>query len=118
MSNLITGDFPTKTYRNISLLNTGVVIKPYKGQVFAVDIYNNAASARFVKLYDTATTPDSTNTPIATIGMAASSARTVTFGTAGEEYLTGIAIRATTLVADNDNTAPSANDVVINVSWL
>lgn len=118
MANDISGNFPTNTYRNIDTQSTGVVIKAAKGQVFALDIYNNAAAARFVKLYDTATTPDNTSIPVATIGMPASSARTIVISTAGAQYLNGIAVRATQLVADNDNTAPAANDVVLNLYWM
>jgi len=115
--NLESGEFPVKQYRNINMSTTGAIIKAAKGQVFFYVLCNNAATARFVKLYDKATAATSSDTPVMTIELPA----TMTVQLAlpqGIEFLTGIGIRATNLVADNDNTAPSANDVVVNVGWL
>jgi hypothetical protein len=116
MSNLLTGNFPYKTYRNLNTVNTGVVIKAGKGQIFEMVFGNTAASTRYVKLYDTASTPDSTFTPIRTYVVFAGTNLVVPTWD-GVEFLTGIAIRATTGVADNDNGAPS-NDTIVNISWL
>lgn len=115
--NLITGEFPVKQYRNINMSTTGAVIKAAKGQVFFYVLCNNAATARFVKLYDKATAASSSDTPVMTIELPATMTLQLTLPQ-GIEFLTGISVRATNLVADNDNTAPSANDVVVNVGWL
>ena len=117
MSNLLTGDFPTKTYRNINLGVTGVVIKAAKGQIFGGILCNNASAARFVKLYDKVTAPTTSDTPTQTIELQANQTLPLQVGQ-GIEYLLGIGIRASNLVADNDNTAPSTNDVVVNIFWL
>lgn len=117
MSNLLTGEFPVKQYRNINMSTTGAVIKAAKAQIFFYVLCNNAASARFVKLYDKATAPTASDTPVMTIELPASSTSPLSVGQ-GIEFLTGIGIRATNLVADNDNTAPSTNDVVVNIGYL
>lgn len=118
MSNLITGDFPAKTYRNLNVGITGQVIKAAKGQIFDLHICNQAASARFVKLYDKATTPLSTDTPQRTYSIPASTTIALPVTASGIEYLLGIGIRGTTGLADNDVGAPAANDIVVNISYL
>ena len=77
---------------------------------------NAAAAIRYVKLYNKATAPDQTDTPLLTILLPASSAANI-IAPAGIDFTTGISIRATTGVADNDTGAPSANDVVANVFY-
>lgn len=117
MANLLTGNFPLLTYRNINLGVTGQVIKSSKGQVFEYYFYNTSASVRFIKLYDKATAATSSDTPLRTYPIPATSGANV-YISQGLEFLNGIGIRACTGVADNDNTAPSANDVVVNVGYL
>lgn len=96
---------------------TGAVIKAAKAQIFSMAIYNNATSVRFVKLYDKATAATASDTPIMTIGLTPTALNPISVGQ-GIEFLTGISIRATQLVADNDATAPAANDVVVNIGYL
>jgi len=107
-----------KIYRNISLLATGILIKAGYGQVYGYHIINSAAAARFVKFYDNATAPTvGTDTPVMTIALAAAGQATVPYGPIGAEFLLGIGIGATQLIADADTTAPAANDVVVNVIY-
>ena len=115
--NLLTGEFPVKQYRNINMSTTGAVLKATKAQVFFWVLCNNAAAARFVKFYDKATAATGSDTPVMTIELPLSSTTTLAVPQ-GIEFLTGIGIRATQLVADNDATAPAANDVVVNVGYL
>lgn len=118
MSNLISGNFPAKTYRNLNVQITGSIIKAAKGQIFDLHICNQAAAARFVKLYDLATAPTAANTPIRTYSIPASTTVSLAVTSAGIEFLTGISIRGTVLLADNDNTAPTANDIIVNIGWM
>lgn len=115
--NLITGEFPVKQYRNINMSTTGAVVKAAKSQIFFYVLCNNAATARFVKLYDKATAATASDTPVMTIELPLSSTVQLSVPQ-GIEFLTGISVRATTLVADNDNTAPSTNDVIVNIGYL
>jgi hypothetical protein len=108
----------SNTYRNISLLNTGVNIKAAPGVVTGWYLANNAAAARFVKLYNETTVPVAADTPLLTIELPAGSAANVSFANP-INFSAGIGIRGTQLVADNDNTAPSANDIVVGaLLWI
>jgi hypothetical protein len=118
MSNLITGDFPVKTYRNLSLGVTGQIIKAAKGQIFDLHICNQAAAIRYVKLYDKATAATASDTPVRTYAIPASTTIALPVTSAGIEYLIGIGIRGTTGVADSDTGAPAANDIVVNIGWM
>lgn len=104
-------------YRNINLVATGVSIKGSAGQVKWYYIANNAATARFVKLYDKASAPTvGTDTPVLTLEIPSGSAANVSVPD-GLQFTLGIGIGATQLVADNDTTAPSANDLVVNIGY-
>lgn len=117
MSNLLSGNFPFLTYRNLSLGVTGQIIKAFKGQIFSLYMSNTASSAVFVKLYDKATAPTASDTPTHTLTLQAN--QSVAWGvTDGIAFITGISARASTVVTDADNTAPSTNQVVINVEYL
>lgn len=118
MSNLISGKFPANTYRNLNVQTTGSIIKAAKGQIFDLHICNQAASVRFVKLYDKATAPTSADTPLRTYSIPASTTVSLAVTTAGIAFQSGISLRGTVLLADSDNTAPTANDIVVNIGWL
>lgn len=103
-------------YRSLDASPTGVIVKSSAGQVYGWEIYNNAAAARFVKLYNLSGTPTASGTPALTLGMAQTSV--VTFSTPdGIAFDTGIGLRATTGVADNDTGTPTGNDVVVNLVY-
>jgi hypothetical protein len=104
------------TYRNLNLGVTGQQIKTTPGEVGGWFLANNAAAVRYIKLYDTNQTPDQTFTPKLTIVLPANSAANV-LAPAGVDFTSGIAVRATTGVADNDTGAPAANDVIVNIFY-
>ena len=104
------------TYRNLDIDETGVNVKASAGQVFGWAITNNAAAVRFVKLYNKATAPTSGDTPLITLEIPAGAMTNVSYAQ-GIAFATGIGVRATTGVADNDTGAPAANDVVINLFY-
>jgi len=117
MSNLLTGNFPYKTYRNINLSTTGQIAKANAGQIFTALLSNTAGSIVYVKLYDKATAPTSSDTPTHTIPLQAN--QTLPWSSVdGINFTTGISMRASTGVADNDNTAPAANQVIVNIEYL
>lgn len=103
-------------YLNINTNVTGISIKNTGGEVGGWWLSNNAASARFLKFYDTAATPDNTYTPILVVQIPASGAANI-IAPAGINFNNGIAIRATNNVAYNDNSTPANNDVVVNIFW-
>jgi len=107
-----------KVYRNINLLATGQLIKGGYGRLTGWHFVNQAAAARYVKLYDKATAPTvGTDTPKMTVALAATSQRDFPIDDDGVEFLLGIGIGATTGIADADTGAPTANDVVVNVFY-
>jgi hypothetical protein len=117
MANLKQGNFPLLTYRNIDVQTTGSIIKAYAGGIFDLTMSNANAAIRYVKLYDKATAPTASDTPVRTYLLPPSSTVVVPVPD-GINYTTGISIRASTGVADNDNTAPSANDVIVDIGYL
>ena len=104
------------TYRNLDTQPGGAVVKAAPGQVGGWYISNNSGSARFVKLYDKATTPSSADTPKVTLQVPGNSAANF-LAVAGIDFAAGIGIRGTTGVADTDTGAPSANDLVVNLFY-
>lgn len=103
-------------YRNLDLGTTGQVVKNASGQLYGYYIYNNASATRFLKLYDKATAPTNSDTPVMTYPIPAGSAANVAFPN-GVAFASGISVRATTGIADNDTGAPSTNDVVTNLNY-
>jgi hypothetical protein len=77
-------------------------------------ISNVASTARFVKLYNKINATSS-DTPVATICIPATASANV--GDMDWYFSTGLSVRCTTLVADNDNTAPTANDVIVHIGY-
>lgn len=73
--------------------------------------YNAKSAAVYLKLYDKASAPAYTDTPVKTIYLPATAAFALDF-TAGFQFNNGLAYRITAAVADNDNTALSAGDVL------
>lgn len=78
---------------------------------------NAAAAARFVKFYDKATSPTvGTDVPKRTIVLPASAHVAQSF-VRGIGFLLGFWVSVTNVVTDADNTAPTANDVLVTVDF-
>lgn len=103
-------------YRNINLKNVGDVVKNAKGKFHGYFFYNNATTVRWLKIYDKATAAGVGDTPKLTFGLPPYSSDNVEIG-GGIRFTNGISVRVSTLVADNDNTAPADNDVVLNLYY-
>lgn len=109
-------------YRNLDLGVTGQVVDATPVKIRTLFLNNNHATAmRFVKFYNKATAADQNDTPIFTIPVAPSilGGKIAINLTHGElAFSTGLSLRATTGVADNDTGAPSTNDVVVNLETV
>lgn len=104
-------------YRNLDVQTAGVRIKSGAGQLYWAWISNQAATVRFVKLYDSNNSPPtSAETPVLTLAVPAASGGVAPIPI-GLAFAAGIGIRASSAVADNDATAPSANDVIVNLGY-
>lgn len=98
------------------------VIKASPGTVYGLQFFNLNAGAMFVRLYNQTGSPATTDG--ANIlwrgfipGDTAGAGFTVNFGPQGIAFGTGIGIRVSGAVADNDATALSANTVTGNVQY-
>lgn len=91
-------------------------VKASAGQVYAVSIYNNAATPRYVKFHNTAGTPTAGASIVWTIGVQAGLSRDVSVP-AGVPFGTGIAFTTVTGIADANADAVTASDLVIDVFY-
>lgn len=111
---------PTSVARLLTAAATtnGTNVKASAGQVFCLDGYNAAATARFLKLYNKATAPTvGTDTPVRTIYLPPLSRFVLDFPR-GLNFATGIGYGLTTAAADADTGALTAGDVLcLNVDY-
>ena len=96
---------------NSTLLRAG------SGWVDSIDFYNPSAAIRYVKLYDKATAPGASDTPLLRIGIPAGGRDQLSYPERELVYGAGLGVRIVTGQPDNDNTAPTAGDVVINIVY-
>lgn len=92
------------------------VVKASAGKIFSMNLFNSGAGAVYFRLYNKATTPGTGDTPVFRGTIPATGERTVTFAD-GLYFSTGIGIRITGAVADNDATALNANEVMANIVY-
>jgi hypothetical protein len=97
------------------------VIKAAAGTLYSLSISNIGSAIRWVKFYNTAAGPTSSSTPVLRImipyGLGNGAGNNWTIGVPGIAFTAGIAFRITVNEADNDATAVTAGDVVINLSY-
>jgi len=93
-------------------------VKASAGRVHGWYLFNASASAKYFKLYNKASAPTvGSDTPVLTIPIPAGAGANVEF-VKGIAFATGIAFALTGALADNDTTALSANDVVVNLLYI
>lgn len=97
-----------------------VVIKAGAGVLKSLVAINVNAALRYLKLYDKATAPASTDTPVQVIPLPASATGAgvaLPLPPEGIAFAVGISFRLTTGMADSDVAAVTANDVVVSYSY-
>mgnify|MGYP001768401173 FL=1 len=93
------------------------VVKASGGRVYKITGENAAAAVKYIKLYNKATAPAATDTPVATFAVAASAPFSIEFD-AGLYFSAGIGYRLTGANADDDATALTAADILaLNVFY-
>lgn len=98
---------------NDTLVSSGSKAMPFLS-VFHIGSGNNN---RYFKLYNTAATPTSADTPIMTLVVHPGD--TVVIAPSVSIYFNlGIGYRMTANYADNDNTAISANELAVNITYV
>jgi hypothetical protein len=110
-------------FRSLSVLAAGLCVQDptnnttgKRGNIGWGKVSNTNAAGRYLKFYDSAAAPVvGTTTPIMTIYLPPTT--TIPLEAGPLYFANGIWIAATNLVADSDTTAPSANDVIVNIGW-
>lgn len=97
-------------------------IKGSAGKVFSIQVFNLNAAARHVRLYNQTGAPGSGDTANVVWrgivpGNTAGAGFVVQFPM-GKQFATGIGIRASTGIADNDTGALAANELTFNVDYI
>ncbi len=99
-------------YHNLTAATTNFTnVKAAATQCYSVRASNPSGTAMYVKLYDKATTPATTDVPKTTVYVPGTSVVVLAFPE-GMQFSNGFGWAATGGVADNDNTATSANNIV------
>jgi len=115
----VTPSTPTAYKLNSAATTNAICVKASAGTIYDMNITNNSASPRYLKLFDLAVAPTvGTSVPDLTIPLPASSLTQLNFGALGLRFGTGIAICITGAVADNDATAVLANEVKIISAYI
>jgi hypothetical protein len=116
MSKELFGDYPYLSAHDISGSSTGVLVKAGRSCVYDYYFYNSGGAVAYVKLYDKATAPDETDTPLRVYAIGALQGANL-FTDFGILFTLGIGYRVTTGVANNNTTSPGANEVTLNIGY-
>jgi hypothetical protein len=92
------------------------VAKASAGQVFQINVFNAAATPRYLKFHNTASTPTAGASVVYTVAIQAGLSRDITFPH-GLAFSTGIAFTTVTGIADNNSSAVTASDLVIDIAY-
>lgn len=110
----------TKTTSIISAASVNATVcKASTGHLYNIYASNINAAAAYLKIYNKATTPSETDTPVLRIlipGSATGGVASIPFSEA-VGFSAGISFRVTTALADNSTSAVAANEVAINLTY-
>jgi hypothetical protein len=105
------------TYHAVSAGSTNVAnIKASAGQVYGIDVFNNAAYPIYVKLHNTAGTPTAGAGVVRTFGVQAGVRGTAEWAL-GLAFATGIGISILKDITDAGTTAVLASDCVVDIAY-
>jgi hypothetical protein len=93
-------------------------VKASAGQVYAIQVFNSNAAARYLKLYNKASAPTvGTDTPVK-VFMIPTGGGAIPLWDKGLAFSTGIAFATTTGAADNDTGAVAAAEIIVNIDYV
>lgn len=106
-----------KVFKLIALGTTNAVnVKSFAGQIYGWYLFNASAATRFIKLYNTQVPPVlTTDIPVMTLPLPTGAAANVWCASGIGMFTKGIGLATTVNMADNDATAVTANDLLINL---
>ena len=111
----MTPDF-LNTYSTLVANDTGLVVKASKAILCGVLLTNKNAAIQFVKLYNKATAPSASDTPLLRIGVP--TGQTVTLPIpGGAVFSDGLSIRSVTTLPDAGATGTPAGDVAASLFY-
>lgn len=96
------------------------VVKASAGRLGFIACYNSGSAAAYLKVYNKATTPSSSDTPIYRAVIPANNSTGSGFIQPiiiGVTCNAGISYRVTGGIADNDTTALTANTILVNIAY-
>src|SRR5579859_268943 len=97
---------------------TGVVVKPGPGMLFALHGDNNSTNSAYMKFYDKATAPLSSDTPVLRYQIHSQASGPLdVFPSGGFTFYNGISYRVTAGQADNDTGSPAATTYVVTLGY-
>lgn len=102
-------------YVNLDVDENGVVVTAAAAQFHNWSIQNLGSDWLYLKFYDKATTPLSSDTPKLTWPIAPTTQPLAGSALAGYKFANGLGLRATKGLAHNDATAPGTNELVVNL---
>lgn len=108
---------PMLSYRSLSVVTTGATAVTSKSDIYRYYVYNASAGVRYLKIYDKATAPTTSDAPIETWPIPSGGGANASSDSPLLSLTAGLALRASTGVADSDAGAPAANDVVVNFGY-
>jgi hypothetical protein len=110
---------PSQTFLNSAATTNATSVKAGSGTVFGLAVTNTNAAARYLKLYNKASAPTvGTDIPVLTVVLAPTSSQSISLGTLGFRFGTGIAFALTTGITDADAVAVGAGDVKVAMAWV
>jgi hypothetical protein len=108
----------TSSRVNSAASTNATSLKASAGNLGRIDVFNTAAYAVFLKIYNKASAPTvGTDTPVWTIPVASGGGYSTEF-MRGKSLATGIAYAITKLQADSDTTAVAAADLTGSIDWI
>lgn len=103
------------SYLLIGLDNVGAVVNSKGTYVEDYEIFNNTTGILYVKLYNKASLATITDVPVKVLMIPAESGANL--AQLRIPFTVGLSIRATVGVLNNDNTAPAADSLVVNIGY-
>ncbi len=96
------------------------VVKASAGVLYGFIVTNTNAAVRYLKVYNLASGATSASTPVHTFAIpgATTGAGIALPIPVGVDFSTGISLRLTQGVADNDATAVASNEIIVNTFYV
>jgi hypothetical protein len=111
----------TTIYRNFQTGSAVIAaaVKASAGQVYSIEVFNINAAPVFVRLYNQTASPGTGDTVVwsGVVPGNTAGAGFVKAWSQGMAFGTGIGVRVTGAIADNDATALTANTVMLNIEY-